>query len=151
MRRATVATLILLTGAIVACGHGAQIEHAQAAPRDPANMHTVTVKFDYDFTKTPPCLPATTTKTCIKEFVVYDVSGGRYKLFTIPAPAGAKGVVKGISGQGPPRTFEPGTHFISVTAVNASGAESDTSAAKVSVEVKRKTDVAPAAAAPEKH
>ena len=69
---------------------------------------------------------------------MYDVSGGRYKLFSIPVPDGAKGLVKGITGQSPARTFEPGTHFLSVTAQNAMGIESETNAAKITVEVKRK-------------
>jgi hypothetical protein len=108
-----------------------------AVPPDPANVHTVTVKFDYDFTKTPACSPKTTSKTCIKQFDVYDAPGARYKLFTIPAPAGATGVVKGITARNPSHTFEPGTHFIAVTAENAAGVESDTNAARVPVEVKR--------------
>jgi len=149
-RRATLASLtLLLATALTSCGHiskGIESVHAQTPPPDPANTHKVTVTFDYDFTKTPPCSPKVTAKTCIKQFDVYDVSGGRYKLFTIPAPAGATGVVKGITGQGPSRTFEPGTHFIAVTAENAAAVESDTNAARVSVEVKRKSLPAPAAA-----
>jgi hypothetical protein len=137
----------MLAAALAACGHApkgvAGVQAQAPPPRDPANVHTVTVRFDYDFTKTPACSAKTTVKTCVKEFVVYDVSGGRYKLFTVPVPAGATGVVKGITAQSPSRTFEPGTHFISVTAVNAMGIESDTNAAKTSVEVKRK--VIPAA------
>jgi len=80
-----------------------------------------------------------TSKTCVKQFNVYDISGGRYKLFSIPTPEGASGFVKGITGKSPPRQFEPGTHFISVTAENAAGAESDVNSAKVSVEVKAKS------------
>jgi hypothetical protein len=146
MRRTTPVILSLLGAALAGCSHTSprieQVE-AQTTPRDPANIHSATVKFDYDFTKTPACSPKATAKTCIKQFDVYDVSGGRYKLFTIPAPAGATGVVKGITGQGPSRAFEPGTHFIAVTAENAAGVESDTGAAKVSVEVRRKAVPAP--------
>ena len=122
---------------------------AQGTPApDPANVHTVTVTFDYDFRKTPACPPKVAGKTCVKQFQVYDVSGGQYKLFVIPAPIGATGVVKGISGQSAPRGFEPGTHFIAVTAQDATGIESDIGAAKTSVEVKKKSGPAatPAAA-----
>jgi len=117
-----------------------QAESNQAAlPSDPANSHTVSVTFDYDFKKNPPCAPNAASKTCVKQFNVYDVSGGRYKLFVVPAPAGATGVVKGIGGKSTPRQLEPGTHFIAVTAENSSGGESDVNLAKVSVEVKRKS------------
>ena len=82
------------------------------------------MKFDYNFKKAPPCSEKETKDTCIKQFDVYDISGGKFKLFTIPAPAGAKGAVKGISGTSPPRVFEAGTHYIAVTAENAAGTES---------------------------
>ncbi len=159
MSRAAAASLLLwplalLATALAGCGHlsrrGDQAIAQAAPPPDPANRHTVTVKFDYDFSKTPACPAKSPSKTCVKRFDVYDVSGGRYKLFTIPAPEGATGMVKGITGRGPERTFEPGTHLIAVTAENATGVESDTNAAKISVEVKRKI-VAPADAAPAKH
>jgi hypothetical protein len=158
MRWATVAVLAAVAAAMAAglggCGRsskGVEAVQAQgppARPHDPANIHSITVKFDYDFTKTPACSAKTTSKTCVKEFEVYDVSGGRYKLFSIPVPEGAKGFVKGITGQSPARTFEPGTHFLSVTALNAMGIESDTNAAKITVEVKRKDLPAPGGAAP---
>ena len=152
MRWAAVVVLMAMAAALAGCGHssrGVEAVQAQAPPaqpHDPANVHSITVKFDYDFTKTPACTANTTSKTCVKEFEVYDVSGGRYKLFSIPVPDGAKGLVKGITGQSPARTFEPGTHFLSVTAQNAMGIESETNAAKITVEVKRKELPAPGAA-----
>lgn len=131
----------VLMAALAGCGHsskGIEAAQAQSAPPNPGDMHSVSVTFDYDFTKMPACSSKMKVKTCVKDFVVYDVSGGRYKLFTIPAPVGASGPVKGITAHGPERTFEPGTHFIAVTAENAQGEESNTNAAKVAVEVKRK-------------
>ena len=149
MRRTTVAALMMVVAALAGCGRLskiiAEVRAQEPPPPDPANVHNVTVKFDYDFTKTPVCSPNTTSNTCIKDFIVYDISHGQYKLFTIPAPTGATGVVKGITAEGPHRTFEPGMHIISVTAENAAGAESDTSAAKTSVAVKRKDAAAPSA------
>jgi hypothetical protein len=86
--------------------------------------HTISVKFDYNFTATPACSQKV-TKKCIAKFVVYDISGGKpYKLFTIPVPADASGAVKGISGESQPLLFEPGKHLISVAAQKDSGEES---------------------------
>ena len=86
--------------------------------------HTISVKFDYNFTVTPACSQKV-TKKCIAKFVVYDISGGNpYKLFTIPVPGDASGAVKGISGESQPLLFEPGKHLISVTAQKDSGEES---------------------------
>ena len=116
-------------------------------PNDPANLHIVTVTFNYDFRKSPACTPTTKSRTCIKEFVVYDAASGREKLFTIPPPDGATGIVKGITATGPEHVIPPGIHYIAVTAVNAAGSESDTEAAKVQVEVKRKAAPAPGTAA----
>jgi hypothetical protein len=86
--------------------------------------HTISVKFDYNFTATPACSQKV-TKKCIAKFVVYDISGGKpYKLFEIPVPADASGAVKGISGESQPLLFEPGKHLIAVTAQKNSGEES---------------------------
>ena len=112
---------------------------AHALPEnEDANMHTVSVQFDYDFGKNPSCTEKPALKTCVKQFDVYDVSGEKFKLFTIPVPKSASGLVKGISGKSQSRVFLPGIHFISVTAEDAKGLESDTNAAKVKVEVKAK-------------
>ena len=125
--------------AVVGCGRTAS-RGAEAAPpqNDPANQHTVTVTFNYDFKKNPSCAEKPTLKDCVKQFDVYDVSGVRFRLFSVPVPAGATGLVKGITGVSPMRAFLPGTHFIAVTAENAAGVESDVNAAKVTVEVKPK-------------
>ncbi|HVB54841.1 MAG TPA: hypothetical protein VNE63_00205 [Candidatus Acidoferrales bacterium] len=113
----------------------------QAVPSP--HTHTVRVQFDYDFTKNRACSTKEKAKTCIKQFDVYDVSGGKFKLFSIPAPADAKGIVKGISGTSPPRVFEPGTHFIAVTAENAGGKESSLPAARTTVTIPPATPAAP--------
>jgi len=110
----------------------------EAAENDPANLHSISVKFDYDFQKSPPCSEKPALKTCIKQFDVYDVSGARFRLFSIPVPKDATGMVKGIAGQSPSRIFLPGTHFIAVTAESTTGVESDVSLAKVQVEVRPK-------------
>src|SRR5579862_3293858 len=78
--------------------------------------HAITIKFDYDFKKTPACT-AKLTKKCVSEFNVYDISSGaqrRFKLLSIPAPNGATGEVQGITGTTPARVFESGKHLIAV-------------------------------------
>ena len=86
--------------------------------------HTVTITFDYDFTANHSCSP-TVAKKCVARFNVYDISGGKpYKLFSLPAPAGANGPVKAITGGSQPLLFEPGKHLFAVTAQMASGEES---------------------------
>ena len=102
-------------------------------------MHKVSVQFDYDFGKHPSCAEKPAVKNCIKQFDVYDVSGQKFRLFSIPVPKDATGFVKGITGTSPSRAFLPGTHYISVTAEDAQGSESETSAARVKVEIKAKT------------
>jgi hypothetical protein len=100
---------------------------AAAAAQTELNKHSITVKFDYDFTKTPAC-SATITKKCVKQFNVYDSSAGykrRTKLFSIPAPAGETKLVQGITGTSPQLVFEPGQHRIGATAETAEGVESD--------------------------
>jgi hypothetical protein len=93
--------------------------------------HTISVTFDYDFTAMHAC-SKTVTKKCVVQFNVYDISGPkRYFLFSIPAPAGASGHVKGISGTSPPLLFEPGKHLLGIAAKTDNGDESSPSACSV--------------------
>jgi hypothetical protein len=117
-----------------------QAEAAQApSQNDPANQHTITVMFDYDFQKNPSCAEKPTLRTCIRRFVVYDVSRQSARLFAIPVPDGARGFMKGIKGQSPTGIYLPGMHLIAVTALTADGMESDVIAARTKVKVKSKT------------
>jgi hypothetical protein len=108
----------------------------QAAPAALApgrSFHSVTVKFDYNFTATPACSEKI-REHCVCRFVVYDISSGfehRAKLFTIPVPDGAKGQVRGITATSPKLEFEPGEHELAVTAQEPSGIESRHYAATV--------------------
>src|SRR5665213_1736444 len=64
------------------------------------NVHKITVKFDYDFTKTPSCAPPKVKDKCVTRFNIYDISAGvknRAKLFSVPAPVGETVHVTGIS------------------------------------------------------
>ena len=112
----------------------------QAPPQsDPANQHTIAVTFDYDFRINPSCAEKPALKTCVKQFVVYDISTQKVRLFSIPVPDGARGAVKGIKGESPTRNFLPGKHSIAVTAQAPNGVESQVNAARFVVEVKSKT------------
>jgi|GEM_PF-1427940 len=94
------------------------VPDAQTSLQPPQSvMRTVTVKFDYDFTKFPPC-SAKITKKCVKQFNVYEVSGNKpIFLFSIPVPPNAKGKVVGISGSAPQRrAFFTGPHRFGVSA-----------------------------------
>ena len=86
-------------------------------------VHSISVKFDYDFQLTPACR-SRVTKNCIQQFVVYDISAGvskteRYKLFTVPLPPNPSGKVHGISGTSPPLALESGKHLFAVTALQS--------------------------------
>ena len=92
----------------------------------PSSKHTITVTFNYDFSKTPSCSP-TVTKSCVQQFNVYDLSAGfesRTKIFSIPVEPGQTKPVNGIKGKSPLTSFEPGRHKIGVTAQMAGGPES---------------------------
>jgi hypothetical protein len=96
-----------------------------------SNKHTVSVEFSYDFTLVPAC-SSTVAKKCIAQFNVYDISAGKpIKLFSIPAPPGAKGPVKSITGESQPLLFESGKHLLAVTAQMVSSEESDPHACTV--------------------
>jgi hypothetical protein len=101
---------------------------AQASSQPPQSvMRTVTMTFNYDFSKFPPC-SATVTQKCIQQFNVYEVSTSKpVFLFSIPVPPNAKGPVNGITGSAPQkRAFFTGPHRFGVTAkMPGANAESD--------------------------
>jgi hypothetical protein len=92
---------------------------SQTAEQQPQVVQrTVTVTFDYDFSKYPPC-SAKVTKKCIQQFNVWEVSDPAKQLFlfTVPVPPDAKGMVKGISWTAPKkRSFFTGPHRFGVSA-----------------------------------
>jgi hypothetical protein len=99
-------------------------------------QHSITVQFDYDFTKTPACT-AKVTKACVQKFNVYDISGDKpYILFTIPAPQNAKGLMKGITATSPRMWFAIGKHRIGVSAEMPNGEKSPPRDCKVIIEIK---------------
>jgi hypothetical protein len=91
------------------------------------STHKISFTFDYDFGATPACSRKVTTR-CVQQFNLYDISQGttkRVKLGSIPVPAGASGLVKGISGTTEPLLFNSGKHLIAVTAQRPDGSESN--------------------------
>ena len=99
-------------------------------------MHSITVQFDYDFTRTPACT-AKVTGTCVQTFNVYDISGDKpYFLFSVPVPPNAQGVMKGISATSPRMLFAVGRHRIAVSAVMPDGQKSPPRECKTIVEIK---------------
>jgi hypothetical protein len=99
-------------------------------------LHSITVQFDYDFTKTPACAAKVTT-ACIKTFDVYDISGEKpYLLYSIPVPANAQGLMKGITATSPRMLFAIGKHRIGVSAQMANGEKSPPRDCKVIIEIK---------------
>jgi hypothetical protein len=96
------------------------------SPATSHSVHTVTVTFDYDFSKTPACT-ATITKHCVMQFIAYDISAGARNpvmLFPIPLPTNPTGAKKGITKASPPLDFESGKHLISVSAMSPDGTHS---------------------------
>jgi len=90
-----------------------------------ASQHTVSVTLNYDFSVDNAC-SATVTTGCVKQFNIYDVTGGGtpVKLFSIPAPSGANSAVTGINGTSGPVTLRSGVHTFAATAQMADGTES---------------------------
>lgn len=91
--------------------------------------HKITFTFDYDFGATPAC-SAQVKEACVRQFNFYDISQGiakRVKLGSMPVPAGAKGLVKGISGTSESQLFNSGRHMVAVAAEMPNGVESDLS------------------------
>jgi hypothetical protein len=113
------------------------VEKQNTAPAG-SHVHKITVKFDYDFTKTPSCAPPKVKDKCVAQFNVYDISAGvknRSKLFSMPAAAGETARVTGITATSPARTFEPGRHLIGVATQEPNGTESDPRACTIWVDV----------------
>ena len=96
----------------------------EAASHSP---HFLTVKFDYNFAKTPACSAKVKT-ACVEKFIAYDISDGlkhRVKLFEIKLPDKPVGFVPGIRQKSPDKLdFESGMHLIAVVASEPDGRES---------------------------
>jgi hypothetical protein len=96
-------------------------------PPPPPSKHAVSVTFDYDFSKNHACPPDKKEYDCVKQFNVYNLTadGGRTKLFSIPAPAGARTPMTGITGSSGQLTLASGDHMIGIGVQSSLGLESD--------------------------
>lgn len=91
------------------------------------STHKITFTFDYDFRITPAC-SSTIKDACVQQFNFYDISAGipkRVKLGSFAVPAGATGLMKGLSVTTKPLLFNPGKHKLAVSAQMPDGTESD--------------------------
>ena len=92
--------------------------------------HYITVTFDYDFSKTPPCAAKNPANPCVLEFAIFETTAGERKeqripLFNVPVPPNSKGVVKGITQQSPKQyDFVLGWHRLGVAALVLNGRKS---------------------------
>jgi hypothetical protein len=125
-----------------------QQQEAPQASKDPSQTpaptaastesakHTLTLTFDYDFTKTPAC-SATVKVHCVAKFSVYDISSHKpYFLFYAPVPSGAHGLMKGITATSPRLLFAAGKHRIAVSAMEPDGSESPPQECKTIIEIR---------------
>ena len=111
-------------------------QHGTSQTPEGSATHSITVKFDYDFTKTPACSAKVTTG-CVQKFDVYDISGEKpYLLFSVPAPANAQGAIQGITATSPRMRFAIGKHRIGVSAQMPNGEKSPPRDCKVIIEIK---------------
>ncbi len=91
--------------------------------------HCVSVQFQYDFGKTPPCAGTNPKHPCVAQFAIYDTSNGTGKrhrtfLFNVPLPAKTSGV-EPVSGQSPKQIdFMLGWHKLGVGALDDTGKDS---------------------------
>ena len=102
---------------------------APMASQKKPSTHTIRFTFSYDFRITPAC-SSTVKEKCVQQFNFYEISRGisnRVKLGSIPAPADATGLVKGIIGTSKPFLFTSGKHMVAVSAQMPDGSESDLS------------------------
>jgi len=118
--------LVLLTATLV------------CSAQSTGSKHKISVKFNYDFSQTPVCPAKSAKAACVTQFNLYDISAGvqkKTKLMSFPPPAGATGVVTGITATTPELLFEPGKHLLAVTAQMSKGDESDPNRCTIWVDI----------------
>ncbi|HZP34173.1 MAG TPA: hypothetical protein VFB23_12510 [Candidatus Acidoferrales bacterium] len=99
---------------------------------DTGSSHTITVAVVYDFSQTNAC-SSTVTSGCIKQFNVYNTTGGAKTLiFSIAAPSGAAASTT-VTGTSPTMSLPVGTTSLAVTAATPDPIESAPATGTVSV------------------
>lgn len=95
----------------------------------PFALHFITVTFDYDFAKTPPCSKKKPVHPCVDHFSIFETTAGtkkkyRVPLFDVPLPSQPQGK-KTVSQQSPQQiNFVLGWHKLGVAAVDPLNGES---------------------------
>jgi hypothetical protein len=102
------------------------------------SQHKVLVTFMYDFTIQRPCKNDKDTGTCVKRFVIYDITDPKapVKLFSIAVDAKAKRMEYKVKVESNLLPLRDGARTFGATAQWANGAESDPKACKATVTVK---------------
>lgn len=120
------------------CGGVLASQSEKSQPAKSQSRHTITFTFDYDFRITPAC-SAEVKKDCVQKFNFYDISLGipkKMPLGSLPVPAGATGLMKGISFTTERRLFSSGKHMVAVSAQSENGIESDLQKCTTTVKVR---------------
>jgi len=101
------------------------------------SQHKVLVAFTYDFTSQRPCKHEKDTGTCVKRFIIYDITDPKapVKLFSIAVDAKAQRMEYRVKVESNLLQLRDGTRTFGVTAQWANGAESDPKACKATVTV----------------
>ena len=99
----------------------------QTPPTDA--WHCITVSFEYDFSKTPPCAGSKPKHPCVAQFAIYETTAGTNKknrvfLFYVPLPVKQSGAVQ-VTGESPKQIdFVLGWHKLGVGALDETGKDS---------------------------
>jgi len=91
--------------------------------------HCISVKFNYDFSATPPCKGSKPKHPCVAQFAIYNTTAGPKKkdrvfLFDVSLPANPVGVMP-IAGESPQQlSFPLGWNKLGVGALDETGKDS---------------------------
>lgn len=130
MLRGFVLAIMLFGGARVVAAQQSAPPASREAQPSPHARHHISVTFDWDFDKTPPCSPTKPTHPCVDRFAMYETTAGTSKqhrifLFYVPLPEKQTGFVP-IEFQGPKQfDFVLGWHKLSVVTLDDIGNESE--------------------------
>jgi len=102
------------------------------------SQHKVLVTFVYDFTFARPCKNDKDTGTCVKRFIIYDITDPKapVKLFSIAVDPKAKKMQYTVKVESNLLQLSDGTRTFAATAQWANGAESPPRACTTTVTVK---------------
>jgi len=112
------------------CPTPASLASSTSAQTPGANAwHCINVKFNYDFSATPPCKGSKPKHPCVAQFAIYNTTTGTKKkdrvfLFDVSLPANPVGVMP-IAGESPQQlNFPLGWNKLGVGALDETGKDS---------------------------